>query len=91
MPTPNIYIYIYIYNILSLEVEISKMIFFKETNTFIQQQCMNLSKVTVNTCLMLQNIYILNKYCSFECYFYQRILKKKSWFPQKILFKYNIY
>ncbi len=55
-------------------------------NTFIQQGCIKLIKVTVKTFIMLQKIYISNKCLSFSLTFYSsNNLKNKTYqFPQKI-------
>ncbi len=51
--------------------------FWKRLILFFSKDALNLSKVTVNTFIMLQKISILNKCCSFELAIHQRILEKK--------------
>ncbi len=50
-------------------------IFLKEINTFIQQWWIQLIKSDSKYILMLQNINISNKWCSFELSLRQRIQK----------------
>ncbi len=45
--------------------ELIKEVFLKMNNFFIRQEHIKLMKVTVNTFIMLQNISISNKVCSF--------------------------
>jgi len=59
---------------------ISEIFSSKEINTFILQ--LNGSKVTVKTCIMLQNISISNKCCSF--YLSKNPEKKESWNTQNV-------
>ncbi len=51
-------------------------LFLKEINTLFDKETFNLPKITVRFNIMLQNIYTLNKYCSFEHSIHLRILKK---------------